>query len=125
MSGRLKDVTAGEQHSALSRACCVAPGQLSSAMSAAATDRHLRTQSHSLSSPACKSAHATKVVISSPSMDAPDLEHRINDSHSKASIRGKRQLITCAVQGVELKGQFRPITLRKDLMRLTEWCQGH
>ena len=43
MSPRSRDVTAGEQHSPLSRACCVAAGALSAAMSAAATDKHLQS----------------------------------------------------------------------------------
>ncbi len=42
MSALLRDVTAGEQQSALSRACCVAAGALSAAISAAATDKHLQ-----------------------------------------------------------------------------------
>lgn len=41
MRMRLSDVTAGEQQSALIRAGCAPGGRSSSAMSAAATDRHL------------------------------------------------------------------------------------
>ena len=39
---RLRDMTAGEQHSALSKTCCVATEETSLAMSAAATDKHLQ-----------------------------------------------------------------------------------
>ena len=41
ISVRLRDVTAGEEHSALSRACWALAGYSSPAASAAATDRHL------------------------------------------------------------------------------------
>ena len=43
MSVRLRDVTAGEQQSALSRACWVIIGESSALMSAAATDKHLQS----------------------------------------------------------------------------------